>query len=324
MHKFIPRLLIYSLLLSLWAKTLSAQSVPSTADFIEITTENDFYYLRLPSDRYYTSGKKLSLQAEIFETGRLAFGKLFPLRFSKLNAINTSQVEITHNMYSPFSIRWDQPQQLDRPYAATLDLNLVNTSYLPNQQIILKKALQLGWLGPSAKGAEIQRWFHRLKGRPLPKAWTYQLADRPFWAIQMQLEKTVVSRSYHLLLLVPQVQLGNIQQNLTVGLHYKVGDIDRYFRPHSWSQQKLHWYAYFHLNGQYVHKNDLINGPMRPSEFVKLFQSPQVENQLWLASYGIILERKGWELHLSQHAMSPEFTGGSSHYWGGMALKKYL
>ena len=87
------------------------------------------------------------------------------------------------------------------------------------------------------------------------------------------------------------------------GFHYKVGDVGRYFTPNNWSQEKLHWYAYFHINGQYVHKNELINGPMRPSELVELFQNPQLENylmvgQLW---YYPGAERMGTTLESTCH-----------------------
>ena len=83
MQAFILKLIIIGLFFCLSVKILPGQNLQPSNNFIEITTENDFYYLRLPSDRYYSSGKQLKIQSEIFETGVLAFGKFFPLRLKQ-------------------------------------------------------------------------------------------------------------------------------------------------------------------------------------------------------------------------------------------------
>lgn len=303
--------------------SILAQSSSDRQAYIEIKSENDTYYLRLPSDRYYTSGNELTLQARSFEVGTLAFGKLFPFRYQKYDATNYSKLRLTHQLYSPFSIRWEKPQELDRPYAGLIDLSFINKTFLAHRSLSIQKMVQLGMIGPSTKGREIQTWYHQVKGSPEPKAWDYQLADRPFWHIQIQLEKAILRKPNQLLLIVPNIKFGNIQQFGKLGLRYAMGDIDRYFIPDQWSREQLHWYGYVQLDGQFVAKNEFINGPLRPTENLAQFTSPTIHHLLGLASYGFVFERKRWELQLSQHASTPTFKGASSHYYGVIAIRRY-
>lgn len=299
-----------------------AQSGQARYDFIEYSTENDYYYLRLPSDRYYTAGQTINWQDQRLDKGRLGPGQLFPLRLTGRAAGNISQLRLRYQLFSPFRIHWEQAREIDRPYAARMDLQLKNQTILADHELKIKKAVLLGWQGPSLQGERIQNGIHRLKGRPLAQGWQFQLADRPYWAAQLQVEKALFSRNQHLLTSQPEIYWGNVQQYAQIGLHYKYGDLEGYFQPGR-KMPDIFWHAYFHLNTRYVQRNELLNGPMRPSEGLGAFQSPILVPVVWRASYGIEFTRKRWAVRLSQEALSPEFEHGSSHYWGSISLRKY-
>ena len=299
-----------------------AQNHEPRYNFIEYRTENDYYYLRLPSDRYYTAGQTITWQDQRLDRGRFGPGQLFPFRLSERKVENLSHLRIRYQLFSPFRIQWDHPKDIDRPYAARMDLQFTNQTIRADQGLKIKKTLLLGWQGPSLKGEMIQNGVHRLKGRPLAQGWQYQVADRPYWAVQMQLEKTISYHQNHLLSSQAEVYGGNIQQYAQIGLHYKHGNLEGYFRPRQ-KMPEIYWHAYFHLNTRYVWQNDLINGPMRPSNELDTFQAPTLLPIVWQASYGIEFTRKQWALRLSQEALSPEFENGSSHYWGSISLRKY-
>lgn len=315
--------LITGLLLLLFLCQLSAQKgSASRLNFIEYTTENDYYYLRLPSDRYYTAGQSLTLSDQKLDKGQSSLARLIPLRLERQRAENISQLRLRYQLFTPFRIHWKKAEQIDRPYTARLDLRFENQTFLASHGLKLYKSLLLGFQGPSMHGESIQNSVHRLKGRPLAQGWQYQLADRPYWAVQFQAEKAISTGAKHLWLASPKIYLGNLQQYAQMGLHYKNGDLAGYFRPNR-SMPSVHWHTYFHFSMRYVHRNQLLNGAMRPNSDIRSFQIPQPQKLVYLASYGIRFTWRQWALRLSQEAISPEFEGGSSHYWGSISLRKY-
>ncbi|HKK77573.1 MAG TPA: lipid A-modifier LpxR family protein [Saprospiraceae bacterium] len=318
-----PYVAIAWLFLAFALLPLSAQeSGGPRLEFVEYTTENDYYFLRLPSDRYYTAGQSIRLNDQSLDKGRLSPASLFPLRFVNRQAENLSQLCLRYQLFTPFRIHWNTPEQIDRPYTARLDLQFENQTFLPENGLKLYKSLLLGFQGPSMRGENIQNGVHRLKGRPLAQGWEYQLADRPYWVVQFQAEKAISTGAKHLWLASPQIYLGNVQQYVQMGMHYKNGDLAGYFRPNQ-SMPSIHWHTYFHFSARYVHRNQLLNGTMRPNSDIKSFQPPHTKKLVYLASYGIQFTWKRWAIRLSQEAMSPEFEGGSSHFWGSISLRKY-
>ena len=171
--RLIPLLVLF---IALPAGALAMERPPAGSEF-QLFIEND---VLARTDRYYTNGIKFGggmgfdpLQlpaAELLERfGPQAGGKVHLGLF------------LGHNTYTPRSITIAQPQPLDRPWAAWLYLGGVAQRARDNRLDTVE--LDLGLVGPSALGREIQSRWHRLIGSPQPQGWHHQIPNEPAFLV---------------------------------------------------------------------------------------------------------------------------------------------
>lgn len=305
-------------------------SIPSKLpNFLEFELENDFNYLRLPSDRYYTSGLSLRLQSDAFVAGPIGFGSLFPFRFQDKGAENYYQLQIVHQLFSPFNISWSDPSTMDRPYAALARLRIENQTVFSQRSFLLKKSIQLGWVGPALQGETSQNNYHQLIGRPKAQGWTYQIADQLVYGLNFGLEKGFSTKHWDQdtqsrWLLEINSEWSNLKAIVEVGLHYQLGSSQAYFAPRPLLHHRLQWYVYFKGFVQTIAYNQLINGPLSPSSDGEFLRPKPLHHLLLRGDYGIVLQQKKWECRLSQQFLSPELVDASTHYWGSISLRRYF
>lgn len=125
-------------------------------------TDNDAY-LGLGQDRYYTNG--------LFITFRHAADQ------SKLRkSVNKKiwEAEFGHKMYNPITGNITNINNIDRPFAAYLYAG-GRINWLFHSEHSLKLSVQVGTIGPSARGKEIQETLHNLIGFYTIKGWEYQV-----------------------------------------------------------------------------------------------------------------------------------------------------
>lgn len=306
-----PYYLLFGLLsaIVLFPGQVSAQT-KSPAFYLEAGTSNDFYALRQPSDRYFTSGKTLRFNwiPRNEEDGQ--------------NGNSSLQLGLDHRLYTPYRIQWSSPQQIDRPYASMLLLRFQRRRHLPTRRLLYTSGLLLGWAGPSVRGEELQNWFHRLKGRPQARGWAYQLRDQPVIGVEFGLEKGL-SQSFsgsQLLLVRGRAVVNTLQQHLDLGMEYRLGDIEQYFRPLPDRKKGWQCTAYFRLGPRLVFGNQIITGALRsPVADAPLARQP-LHLVLLRGEYGLDIRRDAWRLRLTQTVLSPEYRGGTTHYRGEIAL----
>ncbi|MEN9909274.1 MAG: hypothetical protein RLZZ540_2423 [Bacteroidota bacterium] len=150
-------LFIYFLLL--FSGTLSSQN--SSVE-IGVVTENDLY-TSSKNDQYYTNG------LEIFY--RYLSKKNKSHLVKKINQIRLGQY-----MYSPRSIYKNQEEMFDRPFAGYLFGEFGNANFYTNQAV-LKKYVQIGYVGPNSFADEVQSGTHRLFHYTAFEEWDYQIKN---------------------------------------------------------------------------------------------------------------------------------------------------
>lgn len=318
-------------LLTLVGHGLFAQdSIPAQLpNFLEFEVENDYCYLRLPSDRYYTSGLSLRLQTDAFVEGPLGFGPLFPFRFQDKGAENYYQLQIVHQLFSPFEIRWSDPTIMDRPYAALARLRIENQTVFSQRSLIFKKSIQLGWVGPALQGEASQNVLHNLIGRPAAQGWAYQIANQLVYGLNFGLEKGIRTKQWDQntqssWLIESNAEWSNLKAMVEVGFQYQLGNSQAYFTPGPLLHHRLQWYVYFKGFVQTIAYNQLINGPLKPSSDGDFLRPKPLHHLLLRGDYGIVLQQKNWECRLSQQFLSPEIVEASTHYWGSIRLRRYF
>ncbi|HEY1023738.1 MAG TPA: lipid A deacylase LpxR family protein [Sphingobacteriaceae bacterium] len=127
-------------------------------------SDNDAY-LAVGQDRYYTNG--------LFITFRRATDQ------SRIKApVNKKiwEAEIGQKIYNPVTGRISSINSVDRPFAGYLYVG-GSLHWLYQSESSLKITLQLGTLGPSALGEEVQSLLHDIVGFYEIRGWEFQLKD---------------------------------------------------------------------------------------------------------------------------------------------------
>ena len=146
-------LLLFSLLL------FSQEKFSKEISFI---TDNDLYVSKT-KDRYYTSGIFLSYKY-----------------LSKIKEENQEkrifEWQIGHEMFTPYRAIVLSINEHDRPFASYLYGSFgINRIYKNNRS--LKTTLQIGVIGPSAYGKELQDFIHDIYGFRKAVGWKHQIKD---------------------------------------------------------------------------------------------------------------------------------------------------
>ncbi len=164
------------LLATMPLQALALERPPAGSEF-QLFIEND---LLARTDRYYTSGIKLG--------GGMAFDLLQLPAAEVLRQIAPDAGGKVHlglfagqNIYTPRSITLSQAQPLDRPWAAWLYLGGVAQQVRDNRLDTVE--IDLGLVGPSALGKEVQSGWHRLIGSPRPRGWHHQIPNEPAFLV---------------------------------------------------------------------------------------------------------------------------------------------
>lgn len=149
---FVYLFLLFSV--TLWSQNTSAE--------IGIVTDNDLY-TSTKNDQYYTNG------LQVFY--RYLSKKSKPEVLKKINELRIGQF-----MYMPRDIYIDEEQMFDRPFAGYLFAEFGNTNFYKNQSV-LKKSIQLGYVGPNSFANQVQSSTHKLFHYTAFEEWNYQIKN---------------------------------------------------------------------------------------------------------------------------------------------------
>jgi hypothetical protein len=152
-------------------------------------TENDVYTLGTRSDRYYTTGQKITRVSEALAS----FGDAFEMPGLRQVAKFASPAEghrrvafsIGQNLFTPANLQFATLQTDDRPYAGWLYLSTALQSRPPRKAHQTHDRLtvwgaDLGVIGPWAAGKPTQDFVHRhVSHSALARGWHHQLANEP-------------------------------------------------------------------------------------------------------------------------------------------------
>jgi lipid A 3-O-deacylase len=151
---------------------VAAAPPPDSRATLNLSIENDIFG---GSDRYYTSGLQLAWRSASTDVTS-GLGWLYGGIDSLLGPGSWRiGLAVGHQIYTPQDTDRRDPDPRDRPYAGHL---YVSGSLLRVTEASLTAVeLQLGVVGPSALGEEVQNNFHTLIGTSTSEGWDTQLRD---------------------------------------------------------------------------------------------------------------------------------------------------
>ncbi len=172
---------VLCLLSAIWLSPAAAQRASpvcdaSTACEFQLYIENDSF--GSGSDRYYTNGIKFGGGVSAEPVIEHVFKKPAEsvLQYITDNRGNLQfGLFLGQNLYTPKRIAVAAPQPLDRPWAAWLYVGGVAQNVEDNRLQTVE--LDLGIVGPSALGKQVQTEYHNLIGADKPRGWNNQLRD---------------------------------------------------------------------------------------------------------------------------------------------------
>lgn len=210
-------MLLICLLVYTSGTSLFAQSFVYKNEF-GFRSDNDSY-LAQGSDRYYTNG--------LFITFRHAMDQR-----KMHDGINKKiwEIEAGQRMYNAQSGSVPDITYVDRPFAAYLYAG-GSMNWLYSKEHTLKLSLQVGTIGPEAKGKEAQELLHNVAGFYEINGWQYQVNNAI--GINSSLE---YSRFLYRLpgdkvdfSAVSNLSLGTTYTNAGIGALIRVGSISQFF-----------------------------------------------------------------------------------------------
>jgi lipid A 3-O-deacylase len=185
---------------------------------INIITDNDNYDFEL-LDRYYSNGF-------ILQYNRAA-GKTSPRIIKKIN-----RFELGHKVYNPITNRRSVANVLaniDRPFAGWFYGSYGATAFNKKNNII-EYSLTAGIMGPSARGAEVQKGWHQFIGLYKVYGWEYQLKNSFGINLSAAYFHSIIPKTTKRSLtmhLVSKGELGTIFSNASAGFLIKTGWLNK-------------------------------------------------------------------------------------------------
>lgn len=219
----------YLLFCFLILSNLSKAQAPLKTFSKELTviTDNDNYDFEF-TDRYYSNGFIINFNW----LAKTSTGKKY---FKKIN-----RLEAGHKVFNPYKNNESTAlvlQNMDRPYAGWLYGSYGITKIYKKSSVLLYGGT-LGIMGPSARGRQIQKGWHKFIGLYDVYGWEYQLNN------EIGLNGNI--EYYHSLLqstgknnisihLVSKANLGNTFTNASAGFLIKTGKLNTEEETGYWS-----------------------------------------------------------------------------------------
>ncbi|KAB2310085.1 lipid A deacylase LpxR family protein [Betaproteobacteria bacterium SCN2] len=285
-----------------------------------LLVENDVF---TGSDQHYTNGLRLSYlsrQDDVPDYIR-AFAAAMP--FVELGARLRAGYALGHNIYTPNNTKARGLVADERPYAGYLyaGMAVVAESDSRSGNILDTWELDIGIVGPSALGKEVQNNFHRLIGSPQAQGWENQLEDEPVVSLTHERKWRHLWRhpAYGLGLdFTPHVggSLGNLATYLNLGATVRVGQgLARDYGPPRirpslpgsgffLPQDGMGWYVYAGVDGRAMAHNIFLDGNT-------FKDSHSVDSKTWVGDLqmGLVLTFSTLRLAYTHIYRTREFEG---------------
>ena len=139
------------------------------------------------TDRHYTNGVRLGWVSDAEDGSDIPMLRdtlqlLYPLAYVRNGRLG---LELGHNIYTPGDTEQRTLIQNDRPYAGWLYLSASLNAETEQgfgdhyKETLDTMALEVGVVGPSALGRQVQNEYHKLINVATSKGWDNQLKDEP-------------------------------------------------------------------------------------------------------------------------------------------------
>jgi lipid A 3-O-deacylase len=277
--------------------------------YVRFKYDNDFFN---QTDRYYTQGIILDFIHPLVKRSPIS---RCLLRFKGADA-NYFGLHLQQDVFTAKSIRYmgGQIYYGERPFTAVFFLSHSLSSIISNKNIVLSSQVDIGFLGPLAKGKEEQKGIHKALDNIEPQGWDNQLSNAPVLNYRLTIEKGLLIKKHVAFSVFAGGRLGTLYTDATIGIKWQAGIFDCWFKNASANRFNLS--VFNTLQSKLVVYNATLQGGLTKYGNIYSLPSSSIKRQVAQISFGLILVYKHLGLEYSRTFISPEFKGGETHGWG--------
>ena len=311
------RIFFVTLVLLAATVPLSAQTQSYSSE-IGFRSENDSY-LAQGQDRYYTNGLSLHFRNALNQS---------KLKNTNLNKV-IWELEGGQKIYNPQSGSIPSIEYVDRPFAGYL-YGGGSLHFLYNSESNLKLGIQLGTIGPAAKGKEAQELLHNTFGFYKVNGWQWQLRNEFGINTSISYDKLISRLKSEKLdfSLSSYLNAGNTFSGAGAGILFRLGAINPLFSSsstqsivsnHARSIVDKEFFLYAKPMVHFIAYDATIQGGifLREKGPIQFEQKPLVFSQ----QMGIMYAKNRWTVDFSAIFKSKEIKSiAKSHQYGSFAL----
>jgi len=276
-------------------------------------SDNDAY-LAIAQDQYYTNG--------LFITFRHA------LRQDSLHSKKIYELEAGQYMYNSNSGQTNRIEEVDRPFAAYL-YGGFKMNWLSKKETYFQASLQVGTIGPNAKGKEVQETLHKTIGFYTINGWQFQVNNEIGINGAFNYAKLLGRKNKDDLTFCSSVNIGNTFSGAGVGLLYRTGKTNPLYNSTSYnsrisnsrldtiSKAESFFFAKPTLN--FVAYNATIQGGMFRTDRGPVTHQPN--RVLFTQELGYMYAKKRWALSFSLIFQSKDLKQQvENHQYGSASI----
>jgi len=274
------------------------------------------------TDRYYTQGIFLKLIDPFIKRSPLSYALI---RADK-NALNYFGVSLQQNVYTPIDIRHQGIFYGERPYTALLFLSHNLISINAEKKILFETQIDLGIIGPNAKGAEEQKFIHKKTNNLQPLGWEYQLSQDLILNYNFKFEKGFfISKNFELMG-SGFARLGTLYADAGFGFQTRLGILNPFFnnlgleKSTTTRKNKFKIFAVLKAKASTVGYNASLQGGFINRSSIYKLQDKDISRLVGQFSCGIVLLYKRLGLSFTRAYLTREFKSGVEHGWGECAI----
>lgn len=317
------RLIIIFLVIFISSTSLAQKSLDHE---IDLSVDNDAFYLIAAEDQYYSSGIFAAFRRPVRSTSGI-----YKLLNKNDNLAGFRQgIHFTHLMYTPEDIRVRNVDLMDRPYAGGFSFGYSYGLFLKNDWYFYLQQ-DLGIMGPAAKTGKLQEWWHGLFNMNEPRGWQYQVNNTPIINSTIEIYKGFEIAPLLDVLYESRYEFGtifnHIQQGLTLRLGYLRGVGSSGYKNGltgiEYREEKRHqtveWYIFYGLAFRRVLYNATIEGNLIGEEAI---YTETAQNLLYMRKSGLNLHWQTFDLGVHFYFNTAETTESQAHRYIRIRLTK--
>lgn len=306
------------ILLILFPTLAYAQKIDQTVSFrdiqkdsyFRINYENDLF---VGTDDNYTQGINLE-----FVLPALSKNPLNNLLIIPKDWTIKYGMALEHIVYTPKHFELPEIQIGDRPFAAALMLKsfVVATDSIHKSR--LTSSFNLGLLGPSAFGKEMQVDIHKVTGNAQPLGWDNQIKNDVVINYRLSYEQQLLQfRNIFRLQGVSSIQLGTLFTNASIGFNTTLGIVNSLYTS---SKKGFALYLYAQPSMSVIGYDATIQGGLFNRNSPYTISNANIERFTAKLEYGLVLQTRSLYFEYSRTLISREIKTIGSAGWGGLKM----